>query len=179
MRSFGSKNLIKIFLGTESVHAGLRQSDRVHNCHSNKNLGTESHVKMSLRSILFYNAKNYYRKKDSNAYSVVADQPADVPPGDMSSADLSVNPPLSPSSSTTLTASPSVSIDLANEVPLLTLPSSPPPPPPPSLPLLPTPAPPPPERSLKDALRDSGMNLRENVQAQQTVSGNCWSVLLF
>ena len=54
--------------------------------------------------------------------------------------------------------------------------------PPPSLPRTPADAiraPPPPERSLKDALRDSGMNLRENVQALQTVTGNCWSVLLF
>ena len=149
LATFKFSILLNIFfpgIATESVHAALRQSDRIHNCQSNNNLGSDSHLRMSLNSILFFNDKNAFR----------ASKPTSPPP-------LISIPRVE-----------TVSVDIPDtESPLPVsdpVPEPPPDPVPEPAPITDTEE----DDPLTVAVRNSGLRLRKSQTATSTEVGNCW-----
>ena len=152
-----------MIIGTESLHAGLRRSDEVHNCHITHTLGSEMHRRMSLRSVVFFNSKNYPRPS-GNPASYVHNKNNNVPPNDdipVSNDDVSPNVTTQDNIPRTLSVSPSPTVP---DIPQVLEDDSPvEPAPPPSEPV---------QKSLSDHLSENGMQIRPDILT--TDSGNCW-----
>ena len=147
------------------IFESFPKSDEVHSCHVSHNLGSEVHLQKSQSSVVFYNAKNFYRgKENAPSYPNNRNVPPHNDPEDVSIDSYTTVPApndgeecSNEDQSTNNNVAEAVVVDIQVPAAPSTSNSG--------------------TISLTDHLLQSGLEIRD--QYVQTESGNCWCVHIF